>query len=84
MDILEKAELAEIKRRTDNLIRSVAISSKQEFENFSLARTVVGMSRESIPGYEREILEEFAHREGIHFDKQRVTCFLFSVTYQKV
>jgi len=46
---------------------------KQERDKFSIARAIVGMSRESLPGYEREVLEEFAHREGLPFDAQRVT-----------
>ena len=73
MNILEEAELREIQRRTDKLIRSATVSPKQEFKDFSIAKAIIGMSRESLPGYEREVLEEFAHREGQHFDKQRIT-----------
>src|SRR3989304_6552388 len=51
---------------------------KAEFDKFSIARAITGMSRESLPGYEREVLEEFAHREGLPFDAQRVT-FPFSL-----
>ena len=46
---------------------------KQERDKFSIARTIVGMNRQSLPGYEREVLEEFARREGVPFDAQRVT-----------
>src|SRR3972149_11366282 len=45
---------------------------KAEFAKFSIARAITGMSRESLPGYEREMLEEFAHREGLPFDAQRI------------
>jgi len=45
---------------------------KQERDKFSIARAIVGMSRESLPGYEREVLEEFARREGLPFDAQRI------------
>ena len=72
MNILEQAELMEIRKRADRLMRS-ATATPKEFEKFSLVRAIDGMSRESIPGYEREILEEFARRERTHFDKQRIT-----------
>ena len=45
---------------------------KAEFDKFSIARAITGMSRESLPGYEREVLEEFSHRAGLSFDSQRV------------
>lgn len=70
MDILTRESL---RKAGELLMRSADVSPKQEFDKFSLARAIVGMSRESLPGYEREVLEEFARREGQHFDKQRIT-----------
>src|SRR3970040_3601 len=72
MNILQEAELREIQRRTNQLLQSAAVLPKHEFDKFSIARALVGMGRQSVPGYEREVLEEFARREGLPFDAQRI------------
>lgn len=38
----------------------------------SLARTISGMTRESLHEQDRELLQEFARREGLSFDRQRI------------
>ncbi|HBO83541.1 MAG TPA: phage major capsid protein [Deltaproteobacteria bacterium] len=69
MDILTSSQL---KKAGELLLSASSRRPVSEFDNFSLARVIAGMSRESLPGYEEEILQEFAHKEGGHFDKQRI------------
>ena len=69
---MNPASLALIDSHLTGIRKQLMLGDPRPPERFSLARAIDGMSRESLPGYERSVLEAAAANAGTPFDAQRV------------
>lgn len=69
---MNPASRALIDNHLSGIRKQLMLGDPRPPERFSLARAIDGMSRESLPGYERSVLEAAAANAGTPFDAQRV------------